>query len=460
MKQALIIFSVLMTFSTFAETVKVVSRLETAVSNGSGWLVETPIGAMIVTCPHVLMPKGTTDIFLEKSDAPLSAHEVWSDWARGISLLKLDSPLARIRDRFDSTEALANVSVSRGDKVLVEGFPSAQTQEAFHGGGIVALAQTRQPFLPLAEGVEIIRTHAERGMSCGPVSNASTHQLIGILSNQIPQFTIDRDTKYVPIAQDKVYENAFAVSAREIARAFNLYVQQGPHSGDFELLSTPDDDHMIVGFGNFVFSFTKGKDGSFQVAGGTGGGVGGVERATPGSIEVTIKQTAKEKTPPRHLVRYFDSWKNVLYSGRRVIVDGFVKKDEKLGYVRQDFETIEEFVRLLMQPESIPFGRINHDLAQVARVQKTATDMRQLVLDIKAAQKQPGAKLLLENLQSTSALLSEDYGAAIVKADDLAVLADPSGRFHADWVLLTNDKDSSQLARLLMGKLFELIQSL
>lgn len=444
-----------------AETVKVVSRLGISESNGSGWLVQTPMGPLVVTCPHVLIPKSGIDIYLEKSSSPIAAREVWSDWSRGISFLKLETlPQTSISDRFDSTDALAGASYSRGDQVSVEGFAAAQSYEALHAGGVIGEAQTRRPFLPAADGMVLIKTHAERGMSCGPVYKKDTHRLIGILSNQVLEVIPDRDSKIQAIADGKVYENAFAVSAREIAAAFNRYFQEGAHSGDFELLTMPQDDHMKVGYGIYQFSFTEGKERPFKLAGGTGAGVGGVEHINPGSIEVTLDPSKKEKAVPVHLQRYLENWKTILLSGRRVIVDGFVRKDLKQGYVRKEFATIEEFVKDLMQPEMIPFGRINQDLTQLARVQKIATELRTMVAEIKEVEHNSDENLLLENLLSASALLSQDYGPSLIKQKDLEALQDPAGPFAAEWIELFKNKEVAKKAGPMMTKLYELTQLL
>src|SRR5215207_1391168 len=90
---ALFIFLVncLCTKSSSAETVKVVSRLGATKANGSGWLVNTPMGVSVVTCPHVLIPKGNVEVQLENVKGPISAREVWADWARGITFLQLDT---------------------------------------------------------------------------------------------------------------------------------------------------------------------------------------------------------------------------------------------------------------------------------------------------------------------------------------------------------------------------------
>ena len=463
MKHLILLISLLWLSVGSAETVKVISHLGVSNSNGSGWLVQSPMGPLVVTCPHVLIPTGAIEIYVEKSSTAISAKEVWSDWARGISILKLDSlPLIQITDRFDSTDALASATYSRGDKVQVEGFPAAQTGEALHAGGQIAEAQTQHPFLPLADGLLLIGTHAEKGMSCGPVYKQSNHRLIGILSNQAPEVIAGRESKITPIAENKIYENAFAVSAREIAQAINRLVQEGPHSGDFDLLTMPSDDRMKVGYGIFQFTFTEGKERAFKVAGGTGVGVGGVEHRNPGSIEVTLNPKAKEKTIPPHLQLYFDNWKVLLLSGRPVIVDGFVKKDATQGYVRKEFETIEEFVKYLMQPEMIPFGRINQDLKQLARVQKAATELRKMIVELKDLQLNSDENMLLENLLAASSLLSEDYGTSIVKQKDLEVLQEtaPGGRFAAEWVELFRTNELAAKSGPMMTKLFELTQLL
>lgn len=461
MKTLLLIASLLFAASSFAETVKVVSRLGISDANGSGWLVQTAMGPIVITCPHVLIPSGAVEIYFEKSSMPIAAHEVWSDWARGISLLKLDSQTqVKISERFDSTSAIADASYSRGDKVRVEGFPAAQMGEALHAGGRVAIAQTHAAFLPFAEGIELIETHAELGMSCGPVFKADTGRVIGILSNQIAEVIADRETKISSFKVDKIYENAFAVSVREIAKALNRYFQEGSDSGDFKLLTTPQDESMRVGYGQFEFTFKEGKDRSFKVAGGTGAGVGGPSRTVPGSIEVTYNSKTKEKAVPAHLRVFFDNWKNVLLARRSVVIDGFVTKDKQRGYVRKEFDTIEQFVRYLWKPDLIPYGPIHQDRSQLALVQKTATELRERVLAIKELQRNSDSNLLLENLLSSAALLSEDFGTSIVTQADLNELCDAgeTGRFKKEWIQLFSDAELYSKAKDLMFKLFELRQ--
>lgn len=448
----------LFSMSVFAETVKVVSNLGPTKSNGSGWLVHAPMGDFVVTCPHVLIPKGEVTIYLENSSAPLSGTEVWSDWARGISFVKLDAPPPiQINDRFDSTEYLASVPLSRGEQLDVEGFPSAQSIEPLKAGGQVAIVQTRRPFLPLAEGLEIINTHIELGMSCGPVFKKGTRRVVGILSNQILDVIPDRESKISSMKLDQVYANGFAVSVREIGRAFNRYLQDGPHSGDFELKSTPEDGRMIVGYGNIKFKFKEGVEGSFKVAGGTGGGVGGTGggvKPFTASIEVTLDSFNYEKVPAPHLERYFKSWKNDLITGRPVIIDGFVMLDEKQNYVRKPFSTMEEFVRNLMQPELIPYGRINRSSEQLATVQKTAIELHEMLLKMKEKQKK--SPNLLENLISVSTILSEDYGPSVVDRNKLDQTKDTSGRYAAEWVELFRDPKKAKESQDMMDKLYEL----
>lgn len=427
-----LLLSPLMAFASVQDAVvKVISQSDgQPTSYGSGWLVQREDGAYVVTSEHVLKPKGIHQVLVGNKTIPCEL--IASDWGRGLALLK---PLRAVSSgtRLDANSSSEVLSI--GQSVQVLGFPFSQNEESLQSPGEIVLLKSNRAFLPLTSGIELIKSHGEFGMSGGPVFTTNG-SFVGILSHQVLKVTPGEPSSIQALQSGTIAQNLFLIPREAV-----LQFLSSATSGRIERLSSGEKTLQLRS-GSFVFTEKSSAVKNTQVAAAKGDGWGtggGQEAANSLQMEVSLVSPAGEGLS----FNFSNKLRDRLLQRKNVVIVGFFSRDQVSKQIKQyRFQTAEEFVRLLVQPNLFPvLAGTASDEGANAKMMESIRSAQEFVAKFEAVGFKED-RLILEI--KTILSLAQSENRLMLEKSDLTRLLDASGAARDSWrVLYGKDFDSS-----------------
>jgi hypothetical protein len=453
--------------------VKVHSRLCEAGEidwRGSGFLMRHGDDVFVVTSEHVMLWGGESVCQTVSNPAlgRLEADLVAADWGEGLALLRLrERPASPLRLP-ELGDIGTNVSV--GDQVVSVGYPYALDRAITHTGGRVLVPESPRHFLPTTRSaIELENAHGEFGMSGGPLMDAASQSIIGILSHQFLKIKEGGQTVVCEYQSGEAAHQVLVIPGRMIRAWLSRYFDDPT---EFRAAFVRDtraqiEPRNIVYADGLEFETVVAESRRpVQPIGRKNGdpvGIGGDAQVYGKPVRIDIRL---DRTEGEHLMgtRWYLSakadWikrvKDRLYLNASVSVSSLLYRDPDTQTLsRVSFSSPEEFFRKLSSPNVNPITTVTGgvqggdlDMAFVA-IRGAAVEAQTVANKLLPTAQKRVTRILLNRIRTVTAALQDKSNWMLIELSDLDEVTDPKNRHREAWSELFSSSSIDDPVRML-----------
>lgn len=375
-------------------TVKVTSGIcgqDGSKFRGSGVLLRDARKTYVLTSDHILINSnsGVCHRVSNSKIGSVKTKVLVSDWASGIALLEVLGSVSP--DVALPLSVIAKRPPAEREKLTVSGFPfepfDAKEPTLYSEGSVLKAQSTRHVFAHAVPMIELFDTHAEFGMSGGPVFSTDESQILGMISHQAIELVAGGPSRVVEISGKKsgekthVYNHIFVISPDFISswlegyfsdpETFKPALVESPKNqllgkksvitDGLEFITVSAKDAGVGGIGGGDATGTKGigggdATGTKGIGGSKGGGdptgVGGnVLNAPVEPDDAVIVVTLAETNLPASLGRldrakWISGMREALLLQKKIVIPYLYRRDpDTQAPVKIKIESLSQFFR-------------------------------------------------------------------------------------------------------------------
>jgi hypothetical protein len=467
-----------------------VVKIESNSFKGSGTLISVDGKSYVLTSEHVVVqgsgPKYNQSVWNEKIGKH-SAKLVSADVGTGLALLEIPD-LVPGRD-FPALSSFESSGYSHGTRVSAFGYPLRATSVVDSNLGEIADPSSDRGSLPeISRMIELSGTHAEYGMSGGPVFDSATGMIVGVLTEQFVQIIPGSPSEIAEFGPGttSIQNEIIAIPARDAQAWVKAAIQPGFKPWMVrDPVAQQDGRVVLLGFGirmeiaqTSVASGSIGGDGAgvggdgagvggdgagvggdgsgIGGRGGDGAGVGGGANSS-GNMHVILSADPKTASWPTTLApAWILNVRSIVVGDKKLDITGFMKKGSATGGLEfVGIRSAAQFIGLLGRADVTPIITSSEDVSAIpASVKSAADDFIKALKNVKSTSASPElvaklaqiadfsstvewSEISMDDLRTTEhsaewdALFSGDFDTTVVLLSKFRALSEAIRKAHS-----------------------------